>query len=188
MRIILFLSLSVACTAVLACTQHENTGIAGTSTSPSRDGRPPDSFFESRRVYSFEEAERVTGYPIPRHERLPVVNDTIFLSVPPNAPGLPMVSYSYQVGDGRYVYIDVVPPTAWQAGPPSLNGQLDGRWVSLGGWEGIVLRDDAVTTEFAFPCGDIEEGQLWCVANAPEQDAQELSGFLVDLLATSSAF
>jgi hypothetical protein len=85
-------------------------------------------------------------------------------------------NYKYGTGDSEALRLDVGPISDW---PPGALQQ--GTRAVIAGREGWMIRNDSVTIEFAFQCGD-DGVEIWCqVAAPPQLGIQGLSDFVATL-------
>jgi hypothetical protein len=136
----------------------------------------PASFTISR-FTSFDEAESVAGYHIPRTSTYPLRWGFVYLQPSPRPSSAPEARAIYVGPRETSLHFHVLAPGVWSEGPPG--GSL--RKATLGGWEGEVLEDEDDYAEFAFQCTEFEGSRLWCVISAPDQNLDELDQFLATL-------
>jgi hypothetical protein len=146
------------------------------SDEPATEGTsvPFPTAFEVARFATFAEAEQAAGYHIPNTSAYQLRWNTVFLQPAPRGGPVPEASAIYAGPDDTSFYFDIVVPASWPEGPPS--GGI--REATIGGWSGLLLEDDDDYVEFAFECGTLSAGTLWCVVKAPDLGMDEVEQFL----------
>ena len=123
--------------------------------------------FGFRSFATFEEAERVAGFHIPRpSSNYPVgYNQTNLRDAnSPNRRPLSTTQYIFVPLAPTSIGIDVAPASDWDV--PAIES---GTPTSIGAKHGWMTRQDNVAFVFAYVCGTVGNEDLWCFVRAPAE-------------------
>jgi hypothetical protein len=157
---------------------YASCGTRGMTSGTATPTMPPTiqplaTAFSSVRFSTFPEVEAYVGFDIPEpHGYLPT---TISARTGPQGYGV-SVRAIYRDSSGGYTYLDIISPEIWPDGP-----EVRLRREILGQWDGWIIADDHLHTEFAFRCADAEAGPVWCVVNGAGTAASTLSDFVTSM-------
>jgi hypothetical protein len=180
------LSLFVAC-----------SGGEGDQASVSNDGTAQDNppwaskemaeqvigrLFEGLESYtSFEEAEAVAGYHIPRpSSEYPVAYGLTYLQWSPKSRERPLSETKYHFVPIPDVAIGVVVRPSYSY-PEGDKTATSGESTTVGGKAGWMLREDTAWV-FVFECGSVDDVKVWCQVTAVKEIGWEAFDHFVSTL------